>query len=49
MIQHEKQENGQVIVYEREITGDELHVVMKHLFKTKPDVITALIKIFFIY
>ncbi|XP_046440918.1 fatty acid-binding protein-like [Daphnia pulex] len=26
MIQHEKQENGLVIVYEREITGDELHV-----------------------
>lgn len=25
--QHEKQENGMVIVYEREIIGDELHVV----------------------
>lgn len=27
MVQSEKQENGKVIVYEREIQGDELHVV----------------------
>lgn len=28
IIQHEKQENGKVIVFEREIKGDELHVVI---------------------
>lgn len=27
MIQHEVQENGMVVVYHREIKGDEMHVV----------------------
>lgn len=27
MVQHEKQANGKVIVYDREIQGEELHVV----------------------
>ena len=32
MIQHEKQDNGLVIVYEREITGEELHVVSEIIY-----------------
>jgi hypothetical protein len=27
MVQHEVQENGSTIVYEREIKGDDMHVV----------------------
>lgn len=27
LITHEKQEDGQVVVYERELKGDEMHVV----------------------
>ena len=27
MLQHEIQEDGQLVVYEREIKGDEMHVV----------------------
>ncbi len=33
MIQHEKQDNGLVIVYEREIMGEELHVVSEIITK----------------
>ena len=27
MVQHEKQADGKVVVYEREVKGDEMHVV----------------------
>ena len=31
LIQHEKQPDGQVVIYERELKGDEMHVVSNNL------------------
>ena len=48
MVQSEKQENGKVIVYEREIQGDELHVVRWTFeLKIKHTAVDAYIFIYF--